>query len=42
LSLQPIFSDKVWDSSIVSGLFRDAGGNELADDRKVRGAVTAL
>ena len=38
----PRFSDRVRNSSIVSGLFRDAGANELADDRKVRGAATAL
>jgi hypothetical protein len=25
-----------------NGLFRDAGANEIGDDRKVRGAVTAL
>jgi hypothetical protein len=26
----------------VSGLLRDIGANEIGDDRKVRGAVTAL
>jgi hypothetical protein len=39
----PRGSDKAWDSSVVSYLFRDAG-NELArlNEPKGRGVVTAL